>query len=172
MNGPRSGCPINAAVEVLGDKWSLIVLRDIMFADRRNFRVLQRECPEGIASNILAARLRDLVANGMLTRDDASAGHRATYSLTQASIDLVPIFAELGLWSARNRSTDTGMRAKAELLHRGGSTMWHTFMRELRQLHLDIPNPTPHHATVLEQLNAEEARVRAQSEHSEPTPAR
>lgn len=62
MTSPRSGCPINAAIEVLGDRWSLIVLRDIIFGDRRHFRILQRESEEGIASNILASRLRELAA--------------------------------------------------------------------------------------------------------------
>jgi DNA-binding HxlR family transcriptional regulator len=51
---PRSGCPINAAVEVIGDRWSLLVLRDVMFGNRRHFRVLEESLEEGIASNILA----------------------------------------------------------------------------------------------------------------------
>ena len=57
----RSGCPINLALEVLGDRWSLIVIRDIMFKDRRHFRELLTRSHEGIASNILAARLKRLV---------------------------------------------------------------------------------------------------------------
>ena len=59
---PRSGCPINATIEVLGDRWSLLVLRDVMFGNRRHFRELQKRPEEGIASNILADRLRRLVA--------------------------------------------------------------------------------------------------------------
>src|ERR1700744_976794 len=58
----RSGCPINLALEVLGDRWSLIVIRDIMFGKRRHFRELLTHSQEGIASNILAARLKRLVA--------------------------------------------------------------------------------------------------------------
>jgi hypothetical protein len=54
---PRSGCPINTAVEILGDRWSLIVLRDVIFGDRRYFRALLTGSIEGIASNILADRL-------------------------------------------------------------------------------------------------------------------
>ena len=72
---PRSGCPINAAVEVIGDRWSLLVLRDIMFGNRRHFRVLQDGSEEGIASNILADRLRRLVLGGLLTRADAGRVH-------------------------------------------------------------------------------------------------
>ena len=71
---PRSGCPINAAVEVLGDPWATLVLRDIMFGDRRHFRELIAGSEEGIATNILASRLKQLVAAGLLTRDDARRG--------------------------------------------------------------------------------------------------
>ena len=102
---PRSGCPINAAVEVIGDRWSLLVLRDIMFGNRRHFRVLQEGSEEGIASNILADRLRRLVSAGLLTRADAGRGHRVTYSLTEAAIQLVPVMAVLGEWGLRHRAT-------------------------------------------------------------------
>jgi Predicted transcriptional regulators len=61
---PRSGCPINAAVEALGDQWSFLVLRDLIFGDRRYLRELLAGSIEGIASNILAVRLKRLVAAG------------------------------------------------------------------------------------------------------------
>jgi DNA-binding HxlR family transcriptional regulator len=67
MTTPRSGCPINLTVEALGDRWSLIVIRDVMFGDRRHFRELLSRSEEGIASNILAARLKHLVEAGLLT---------------------------------------------------------------------------------------------------------
>ena len=77
--GPRSGCPINATIEVFGDRWSLLVLRDIIFGDRRYFRELQAGSEEGIASNILADRLKRLVELGLLTRADTRpASGRAT----------------------------------------------------------------------------------------------
>jgi len=71
----RSGCAINAAVEVIGDRWSLLVLRDVMFGNRRHFRVLQERSEEGIASNILADRLGRLVAEGLLTRAQVEPHH-------------------------------------------------------------------------------------------------
>src|SRR5215207_2902487 len=92
-NEPRSGCPINAAIEVFGDRWSLLVLRDIVFGDRRYFRELQANSIEGIASNILADRLKRLVESGLLTREDTRPGQRARYSLTEPAIQLVPAFA-------------------------------------------------------------------------------
>ncbi|QFZ24544.1 transcriptional regulator [Saccharothrix syringae] len=139
IDEPRSGCPVNAAVEVLGDRWTLIVLRDIMFADRRHFRALQRESEEGIASNILASRLRNLVAAGLLTHDDPGAGRRATYSLTEASIALVPVLAELGWWGLQHRPTTPELRVRAERLHEGGPPMWQAVMEDLRERHLDRP---------------------------------
>lgn len=152
--GPRSGCPINAAVEVLGDRWSLIVLRDIMFGDRRHFRTLQRESEEGIASNILASRLRNLVTDGLLTREDAGPGRRATYSLTGAAIELVPVLAELGWWGLHHRPTSAPLRVRAQLLHDGGPQMWHDFMDELRAQHLGIAQPSTGRPPIGVQMDA------------------
>src|SRR5215472_12566104 len=98
---PRSGCAINAAVEVIGDRWSLLVLRDVMSGNRRHFRVLQERSEEAIASNILPDRLRRLVADGLLTRAQAGRGRRVEYILTGAVIQLVPVMAALGQRGAR-----------------------------------------------------------------------
>lgn len=138
---PRSGCPINAAVEAFGDQWSLLVLRDVMFGNRRSFRVLQSNSEEGIASNILSDRLKRLVAGGLLTRDGAGPGQRATYSLTEAAIQLVPVFAQLGSWGLRHRPTTHELRVRAELLEDGGPELWADFMDGLRETHLGIPRP-------------------------------
>ena len=66
----RSGCPINLTLEVIGDRWSLLVIRDIIFGNRRHFRELLTRSEEGISSNILAVRLKTLVEQGILTRTD------------------------------------------------------------------------------------------------------
>lgn len=151
MPEPRSGCAINAAVEAFGDRWSLLVLRDVMFGDRRHFRELQSRSEEGIASNILADRLKRLVAGGLLTRDDARPGQRATYRLTEPAIQLVPVFAQLGAWGLRHRPTTPALRARAELLEAGGPAMWVDYMDELRARHLGAPPPV-HQPTVTELL--------------------
>lgn len=151
---PRSGCPINAAVEVLGDRWSLIVLRDIIFGDRRHFRTLQRESEEGIVSNILASRLRDLVDAGLLTKEQSGPGRRAAYSLTEAAIQLVPVLAELGWWGLRHRPTTESLRVRAQVLHDGGPPLWEDFMDELREAHLGIPAPGTGRPSVRERLAA------------------
>ncbi len=152
--GPRSGCPINAAVEVIGDRWSLLVLRDVMFGNRRHFRVLQQRSEEGIASNILADRLRRLVTAGLLTRADVGRGRRATYSLTEAAIELVPVLAMLGAWGLRNRPGTPTLRARAQLLADGGPALWEDSMTELRSEHLGSPPPQGGGPTTSERLAA------------------
>jgi DNA-binding HxlR family transcriptional regulator len=132
----RSGCPINLSLEVLGDKWSLLVLRDVMFGDRRHFRELMRS-EEGISSNILADRLKMLVALGMLTRaDDPSHKQKAIYSLTEMSIALVPVFAQLAAWGRKYLPVTEELSIRAELLENGGPPLWARFMTELRAEHL------------------------------------
>src|SRR5215471_8986451 len=141
VESARSGCPINAAVEAFGDSWSLLVLRGVMFGNRRHFRELLAGSEERIASNILAGRLKRLVRAGLLTREDAGPGRRAAYSLTEASIQLVPVFAQLGEWGLQHRPTEKRLRVRAELLSAGGPALWQDFMAELRTIHLGAPAP-------------------------------
>ena len=152
-NEPRSECPINAAIEVFGDRWSLLVLRDIVFGDRRYFRELQANSLEGIASNILADRLKRLVASGLLTREGTRPGQRARYSLTEPAIQLIPVFAQLGSWGLRHRPTSPVLRIRAELLEQGGPALWQEFMDELRHVHLGSGTP-PRSPSVRERMNA------------------
>jgi DNA-binding HxlR family transcriptional regulator len=161
---PRSGCPINAAVEVIGDHWSLLILRDIIFADRRQFRVLQELSEEGIASNILADRLKRLVSAGLLTREDAGRGRRVTYSLTEPSIELVPVMAALGEWGYRNRETSSTHRVRSELLSEGGPALWEDFMAELRTVHLGAPQPPGDGPAASERMAAAYAEAVARQE--------
>lgn len=140
---PRSGCAINAAVEVLGDPWAILVLRDIMFGNLRHFRELVAASEEGIATNILASRLKQLVAAGVLSRDAARRGQRATYSLTEAGIQVLPIMVALGNWGLAHRAGERRLRVRAELLRDGGPEVVAAMMDELRELHLGVPHPDP-----------------------------
>jgi DNA-binding HxlR family transcriptional regulator len=138
----RSGCPINLTLEMLGDRWSLIVIRDVMFGNRRHFRELLSNSEEGIASNILAARLKRLVEDGLLSRaDDPSHKQKAIYSLTEPAIQLVPLLAQMGAWGRRHRPVSEELSIRAELLEEGGPPLWAEFMQELRGLHLGAPKP-------------------------------
>jgi DNA-binding HxlR family transcriptional regulator len=137
MTDPRSGCPINLTIETLGDRWSLIVIRDVMFGNRRHFRVLLGESEEGIASNILADRLKRLVASGLLSKaEDPTHKQKAIYSLTEKAIQLVPLFAQMGAWGRRHMPVTHELSVRAELLENGGPRLWEEFMDELRVVHL------------------------------------
>jgi DNA-binding HxlR family transcriptional regulator len=136
---PRSGCPINAAVEALGDHWSLIVLRDIVFGDRRSFRELSNGSIEGIASNVLASRLKSLVAAGLLSHEPAERGRRGRYSLTEAGIQTVPIIVALGNWGLDWRSGTPELRIRQQLLRDEGRPFLDELMDELRVRHLGAP---------------------------------
>ena len=136
----RSGCPINLTMEVLGDRWSLVVLRDIMFGNRRHFRALLNGSEEGIASNILAARLKRLVALGLVTRlDDPTHSQKAIYSLTEPAIALVPTIAAIGAWGRRHLPVSEDLSIRAELLENGGPGLWDEFMEDLRRIHIADP---------------------------------
>ncbi len=117
---PRSGCAINAAVEALGDHRPVLVLRDITFGDRRYFRELVTGSLDGIASNILADRLKRLVAPGILIRDDAARAQRVRYSLTAAGIESLPIIYALGCWGLDWRTGASQLRARQELMRQQG----------------------------------------------------
>lgn len=106
-SGPkrRSECPLNASVEILGDRWSLLIIRDMMLRGFRSYKEFL-ECYEGIATNILADRLRKLIANGIITATpDASDGRKLIYSLTAKGIDLAPVLTEMVLWAAAHEDT-------------------------------------------------------------------
>lgn len=138
----RSGCPINMSVELLGDRWSFVVLRDIMFGGRRHFRELLTNSLEGIASNILASRLDRLVRSGLLTRhDDPTHRQKIEYRLTDAAIDLVPVMAALGEWGTRWLPTSAELSARARLLSAGGADMQRRWMDELHAEHVDGQPP-------------------------------
>jgi len=138
----RSGCPINLTLEQLGDRWSLIVIRDIMFGNRRSYGALLSANEEGIASNILADRLKRLTAAGLLSRvPDPAHRQKAIYSLTEASIELVPLLAHMGAWGCRHTEPSRELSVRAELLEEGGPPLWAAFMDELRHLHLGAPKP-------------------------------
>jgi DNA-binding HxlR family transcriptional regulator len=139
--GHRSGCPINLSLEVFGDRWSLIILRDMTFGGRRHFRELLTQSEEGISSNILADRLKMLLDQGMITKtDDPTHKQKAIYSLTEKAIALVPVFAQLGAWGRRYTPVTEELSIRAQLLEEGGPAMWNQFMSELAHAHMGRPN--------------------------------
>jgi DNA-binding HxlR family transcriptional regulator len=136
---PRSYCPINLGLEVFGDAWTLLVLRDLMFGGKRHFRELL-DSDEGISSNILADRLKRLVDRGILTkRDDPTHKQKAIYSLTDRGIALLPILLQVGAWSRVHlpeaRRSDPRVLAMNRSLVEGRGAM-RRMMAELRKAHV------------------------------------
>ncbi len=102
----RSGCPIGIALDMLGDRWTLLVVRDLVFGNACTFRGFT-DAGENIASNILADRLERLQRHGIvLAEPDPADGRRKTYRLTDKGWDLAPVLLEFILWSARHETTD------------------------------------------------------------------
>jgi DNA-binding HxlR family transcriptional regulator len=99
------GCPISVALEAIGDRWSLLIIRDLMVRGLRTFKDFQ--CAgERIASNILADRLRRLREAGIIAAEEqAQDARRVNYRLTAKGIDLAPVLVELVLWGARHEKT-------------------------------------------------------------------
>jgi DNA-binding HxlR family transcriptional regulator len=101
----RSGCPLNASVEMLGDRWSLLIIRDMMLCGARTYKEFLG-CYEGIATNILADRLRKLVSYGIIVAEpDPKDARKVTYLLTEKGIDLAPVLTEMVLWAAAHEET-------------------------------------------------------------------
>lgn len=165
----RSGCPINLSLEVFGDKWSLLILRDVIFGGRRHFRELLLRSEEGISSNILADRLKMLVEEGMMTKaDDPSHKQKGIYSLTEKAIELVPIMAHLGAWGRKWLPVSEELSIRARLLEEGGPQMWQKFMAELRVEQLGAPPEGLGGPSVRETLQAayEDVVARQKSEQA------
>jgi len=112
----RSGCPLNASVEMLGDRWSLLIIRDMMLRGARTYKEFL-SCDEGIATNILADRLRKLSAYGIITtKRDPADGRKVVYLLTPKGIDLAPVLTEMVLWAAGHE--ETGNQALVQLMQK------------------------------------------------------
>ena len=156
----RSGCPINLTLEVVGDRWSLLVIRDMMFGNRRHFRELLTKSEEGISSNILADRLKTLLDRGIITRgDDPSHKQKGIYSLSEQGIELLPVLAQMSGWGFKYLAVSEELGIRAKLLSEGGPKMWAEFMDELREIHLGVKRRRKSGPSVGERLQAAYERV-------------
>ncbi len=110
-----SGCPIDYALEIFGDRWSLLIVRDLLVRRKRHFAEMMAS-DEGIASNILAARLKKLEAWGLVRqRPDPANGRQVIYSLTEKGKELAPVLVEIAIWSAKH---DPDTKVNAAFIHR------------------------------------------------------
>jgi DNA-binding HxlR family transcriptional regulator len=111
----RSGCPVSISLEMLGDRWSLLIIRDLMVRGFRTFKDFQAS-GEGIATNILADRLQKLAAAGIITSEvEQTDARRVNYRLTEKGIDLAPVVLELVIWAARHEDTGAPSRLVVQM---------------------------------------------------------
>lgn len=98
----RSHCPINYGLECFGDKWALLILRDIVFRGKKTYgEFLKGE--EGMATNILASRLELLISSGIIEKNRSPEDARSEiYQLTEKGLDLIPVLFEITLWSSKH----------------------------------------------------------------------
>lgn len=128
LPSPRSGCPVSLSLEALGDRWSLLIIRDLMVRGYRTFKEFQQS-GEGIATNILADRLRKLEAAGIVSSEvQPQDARRVNYRLTEKGIDLAPVLLELLIWGAKHEQTS----APAGLIE-AMSKQRETFLAEVRR---------------------------------------
>lgn len=124
-------------LELLGDKWSLMIIRDMIFHNRRHFRELLQNSEEGIASNILADRLKSMLEQGVITKaEDPSHKQKVIYSLTERGIELLPVLVQMMGWGHRYLPVSKQHGIAAEVIIEGGPKMLKRFMAELRVEHL------------------------------------
>ena len=131
----RSYCAISMALEVIGDKWSLLILRDLMFTDKRTYGELQSS-DEKIATNILAARLLSLEANGIIRKTpDPNNGRRSLYFLTDKGIDLLPVIIELRQWMEKYAAGAEGCTNQVKLTDKNRKEVLTAYKKKLKAAH-------------------------------------
>jgi DNA-binding HxlR family transcriptional regulator len=131
----RSACAISMALDAIGDKWSLLILRDLMFTNKRSYGELQSS-DEKIATNILAARLQSLEANGLIRKTvDPDNGRRNLYYLTEKGIDLLPVIIELRQWTEKHNPDAEGCTDALKLTDKNRKEILTAYTKKLKVAH-------------------------------------
>lgn len=131
-NNKRSDCPVSCSLDVWGDKWSLLIIRDLMNAKQCTYGDFLKS-PEGIATNILASRLLALEENGViekLSHPDSKA--KVLYKLTPKGIDLLPLMIEIGIWSEKYYDIDKVKKAEIKEVKKNKEEYIKAKIKELR----------------------------------------
>lgn len=128
---PRSGCPLTNALELIGDRWSLLVVRDIMIFNHHEFREFLGS-GEGVATNILSDRLKTLSAEGIINSvKHPTNGTKKLYYLTGKGKSLFPLMRELILWGDANCEGSRAPREKIEFLRNNGESARQQIMEDM-----------------------------------------
>lgn len=131
----RSHCPVNYGLEAFGDRWALLILRDIVFRGKRTYREFLKS-EEGIATNILASRLDHLIEEGILQHEgDETDGRKGIYTLTEKGLDLIPLLFEIVLWSAKHdsRSEAKQIPRLTDLIRKDNRKISHKVMAQVKR---------------------------------------
>lgn len=137
----RSHCPVNFGLETFGDKWTLLILRDIIFRGKRTYGDFLKS-EEGFATNILAARLDHLEAEGILKKKpDPDDARRSIFVLTDKGLDLIPLIFEMVLWSAKHDPKSEAKRITklVELIRKDNRKISQKIIERVREGHSVLP---------------------------------
>ena len=132
-NKKRSECPISCSLDIFGDKWSLLIIRDMMFANKSTYGDFLKSS-EGIATNILASRLQGLEENKLIEKlEHPESKAKVLYKLTQKAIDLLPIIVEIHLWAERYFEIPAEIKAMIKEAKKGKEDFIKTTTRQLKK---------------------------------------
>ncbi|HRH38477.1 MAG TPA: helix-turn-helix domain-containing protein [Flavobacteriales bacterium] len=133
MKSQRSDCPVSQSLDIWGDKWSLLIIRDLMFAKQCTYGDFLKS-PEGISTNILAARLLQLEENGLIEKlDHPDSKAKVLYRLTGKGIDLVPVMIEINLWAEKHFTIPADRKAMLKEVKKDKEGFIKAGMKELRK---------------------------------------
>lgn len=140
MKNPKSFCPQNLILEIIGDKWTLLIIRDMMLNEKQYFReFLQSE--EKIATNILSNRLKSLEQEGVIYKTkDPNHKQKICYFLTEKGIDLFPILIENARWSLKYKNVNKEDEKTLRKILKGGRPKIQSIMKGLKKMHLKNQN--------------------------------
>ncbi|MBK9212578.1 MAG: helix-turn-helix transcriptional regulator [Saprospiraceae bacterium] len=129
----RSDCPISCSLDVLGDKWSLLIVRDLLEKQQSTYGDFLK-AEEKIATNILATRLQMLEENGIISKlDHPESKAKVLYKLTKKGIDLLPIIVEFGFWADKYYTIDKGKKAALREIKKDKETFIKTTIQDLKK---------------------------------------
>lgn len=129
----RSDCPISCSLDIWGDKWSLLIIRDILFFKKRTYGEFLKSA-EGIATNILASRLQSLEENGLIEKlEHPDNKVKNLYKLTQKGIDLVPIFLEIYIWAEKYLKIPKDLKTKLREVKKDKEAFKRLLTKEMRE---------------------------------------
>lgn len=134
MKSRRSDCPVSQSLDIWGDKWSLLIIRDLMLAKQCTYGDFLKS-PEGIATNILAARLLQLEENGLIEKlDHPDSKAKVLYRLTGKGIDLLPVMIEINLWAEKYYTIPADRKAMLKDVKKDKEGFIKAGMKELRKV--------------------------------------